>query len=252
VGRIRTIKPEFPQSESIGKLSREARLLFIQLWTAADDEGRLRGASRMLASTLYPYDEDAPQLIEGWLLELETNEHIRRYVIAANTYIEIINFSTHQKIDHPSKSRLPAFAKPRESSRRKVSRTKDQDLGKGSIARSVPPEELAGTLPLVDGSDFQISKEQVKTWTDAYPGVEVKTSLKQAKAWLEANPTRKKTRKGIMRFTVAWLDRAQNSGGANGRQDQKRIEGNVGAQGSEDGPDLYAALYGPVEQGKLN
>ena len=39
MARIRTIKPEFPQSETIGKLSREARLLFIQLWTLADDEG---------------------------------------------------------------------------------------------------------------------------------------------------------------------------------------------------------------------
>ena len=39
---------------------------------------------------------------------------------------------------------------------------------------------------------------------------------------------------------------------SDGRQDQKRTEGNAGAESSEDGPDLYAALYGPVEQGKLN
>jgi len=41
-------------------------------------------------------------------------------------------------------------------------------------------------------------------------------------------------------------------GGGDGRQDQKRTESNAGAESGEDGPDLYAALYGPVEQGKLN
>ncbi|WP_050996281.1 MULTISPECIES: hypothetical protein [Bradyrhizobium] len=71
MARIRTIKPEFPQSETIGKLSREARLLFIQLWTLADDEGRARAASRMLASLLYPYDDDAPGLMDDWLAQLE-------------------------------------------------------------------------------------------------------------------------------------------------------------------------------------
>ena len=54
--RIRTIKPEFPQSESVGRLSREARLLFLLLFTLVDDAGRSRAASRMLASVLYPYD----------------------------------------------------------------------------------------------------------------------------------------------------------------------------------------------------
>ena len=67
MARIRTIKPEFPHSESMGRVSREARLCFILLWTIADDAGRLRGNSRMLASLLYPYDDDAKkQYPDGW------------------------------------------------------------------------------------------------------------------------------------------------------------------------------------------
>lgn len=124
MSRIRTIKPEFPQSESIGRISREARLFFILLWTIVDDEGRARAASRMLASLLYPYDDDAPALIDGWLRELEVEKCIRRYEIDGSTYLEIINWRKHQKIDRPSKSRLPefsaasqVFASPREPSR---------------------------------------------------------------------------------------------------------------------------------------
>ena len=107
MARIRTIKPEFPQSETVGKLSRDARLLFIQLWTLVDDEGRTRAASRMLASLLYPYDEDAPGLIEGWLAELERNDCIVRYVVEGSTYLQVNNWLKHQKIDHPGKSKLP-------------------------------------------------------------------------------------------------------------------------------------------------
>lgn len=133
MGRIRTIKPEFPKSETIGSLSRDARLLFIQLWTEADDAGRLRGASRLLASVLYPYDEDAPALIEAWLSELAEKGCIRRYRVNGNQYIEIANWLEHQKIDRPSPSRLPSFNEgseiPREGSRGLDDGPRTLDLG---------------------------------------------------------------------------------------------------------------------------
>jgi len=121
VARIRTIKPELPQSESLGRVSRDARLLFINLWTIVDDSGRTRAASRLLASLLYPYDEDAATLIDGWLSELESIGAVRRYQAEGSSYLDIPNWLKHQKIDKPSNSRLPAFddgvANPREPSR---------------------------------------------------------------------------------------------------------------------------------------
>lgn len=144
MARIRTIKPEFPQSESMGRVSRDARLLFIQLWTLVDDGGRARGNSRILASLLYPYDEDAIDLIDGWLAELEREGCVARYTHGKGTYIQVLNWLDHQKIDKPSKSKLPefdnssrTFASPREESRecREASSGDldlDQDLeGKG-------------------------------------------------------------------------------------------------------------------------
>ena len=108
MARIRTIKPEFPQSESIGRLSRDARLLFILLWTVVDDEGRARASSRMLASLLFPFDEDSPKLITGWLSELEREGHIKLYEAENSHYLYIPNWFKHQKIEKPSKSRLPS------------------------------------------------------------------------------------------------------------------------------------------------
>ena len=109
MSRIRTIKPEFPQSESMGRVTRDARLCFIMLWTLADDEGRLRGNSRMLASLLFPYDEDASKKIEAWLVELHGQQCIRRYRVNGDHYVEIINWLKYQKIDRPTPSKLPPF-----------------------------------------------------------------------------------------------------------------------------------------------
>lgn len=150
MGRIRTIKPEFPQSESMGRVSRDARLCFIELWTLADDSGRLRGNSRMLASLLFPYDDDAPQLIDSWLESLEHEHCIQRYKVDGQSYVQIANWLEHQKIDKPSESKIPPFATVREdsstvredSSLDQGSRTKDQGRDQGQNERASAHEEI--------------------------------------------------------------------------------------------------------------
>lgn len=144
MSRIRTIKPEFPHSESMGRVSRDARLLFVLLWTLCDDEGRTRAASRMLASLLFPYDDDAPRLIDGWLDELEREGCVIRYSIEGSAYLQVAKWLNHQKIDRPSKSKIPPpgegsriLANPREpSSLDQGSRIKDQGSGSRSEERA--------------------------------------------------------------------------------------------------------------------
>lgn len=121
MARIRTIKPELPHSETLGRVSREARLLFVNLFTIADDAGRGRATSRLLASLLYPYDDDAGHLIDGWMSELRGVEAVRLYEANGIAYFDIPKWLEHQKIDRPSASRIPLysdkFAKPREDAR---------------------------------------------------------------------------------------------------------------------------------------
>jgi hypothetical protein len=110
VGRIRTIKPEFPQSETVGRLTRDARLLFIQIWTVADDYGRLRASPHYLAGQLYPYDDDARALMPGWLEELEAGGFIRMYGADGNRYLDIPQWAKHQRVDNAGKSNIPGFS----------------------------------------------------------------------------------------------------------------------------------------------
>lgn len=142
--RIRSIKPEFWTSESMGRVSREARLFFVGLWSLADDSGRTRAASRMLASLLYPYDDDARAHVDDWLAELEREQCIRRYEVGGNHYLEVCNWLSHQKIDRPSPSKLPAppeaLASPREPSRALVLGTGNREQGTGNGNTPNPPK----------------------------------------------------------------------------------------------------------------
>lgn len=63
----------------------------------------------MLASLLYPYDDDSRGLVESWLSELVREKCVRRYTVAGDEYLEVLNWLSHQKIDKPSKSKFPAF-----------------------------------------------------------------------------------------------------------------------------------------------
>jgi hypothetical protein len=157
MARIRTIKPEFPQSESMGRVSRDARLLFVQLWTICDDAGRTRAASRMLASLLFPYDDDAPALIDGWLDELEREECIWSYRIGGSIYLQVANWPEHQKVDRPSGAKCPdpreGSRVTRESSSQDLDRDRDRDRDQyqdhDPSSPTLPPtaERIATSVP---------------------------------------------------------------------------------------------------------
>ena len=121
MARIRTIQPNFPRSTSMARVSRDARLLFVLLWTVADDAGRARAAPDGLAALLYASDPDAPMCLPGWLDELEREGSIERYTAGEVEYLRVVRWRKHQKIDRPTPSRLPAAPSepraPREGSR---------------------------------------------------------------------------------------------------------------------------------------
>lgn len=153
MGRIRTIKPEFPQSQSVGNLTRDARLLFLLLFTVADDSGTARGNSRMLASLLYPYDKGVDDLINDWLHELEAEGMVDLYVVDGTEYLRLTNWHKHQKVDKPSASKFPPFdessrrlANPRGGIKDQGSRIKEGDQG-GDASKLATPARAPAKAP---------------------------------------------------------------------------------------------------------
>lgn len=108
MARIRTIKPEFFHSLTLAECSTRARLLFVGLWTHCDDEGRAVDEPRIIKGALFPLDDDITSRdVDADLASLEGVGAIRRYVFEGKRYLVVCNWH-HQKIDRPSKSRLPA------------------------------------------------------------------------------------------------------------------------------------------------
>jgi hypothetical protein len=105
VARIRTIKPEFWTDEVLVQLPFEARLLFIGLWNFADDHGAIEESAERIQLQVFPGDgavnvgELLDLLVACSLLERLQADDGRRV-------IQVRNWSKHQKVDNPSRSRI--------------------------------------------------------------------------------------------------------------------------------------------------
>ncbi len=76
------------------------------------------------------------------------------------------------------------------------------------ISSEVDPPII--TLTLNDQHEFPIVQKQIDEWQLLYPAVDVLQTLRNIRAWNQANPTRRKTKNGILRHVVAWLAKEQN------------------------------------------
>lgn len=65
---------------------------------------------------------------------------------------------------------------------------------------------------LKSGGTFELNPAYPPEWQRLYPKFDVDIELRRASLWLEANPTRRKTRAGMLRFLTSWLARASQNG----------------------------------------
>jgi hypothetical protein len=137
MARKRMIDPGIWQDEGMAELTPRQQLLYIGMFSNADDEGRLKGSPRAIALSLptvyfqvqfedVQADIDAVVSVMGRLV---------RYQVAGTTYIAFENYRKWQKIDKPSPSLLPPPPETRE----------DSENVRLVIADSAPNESL--TIP---------------------------------------------------------------------------------------------------------
>ena len=218
MARIRTIKPEFFTSEDIVSLSPMARILYIALWCEADREGRLVWKPLTFKLRYLPADDcDIKSLCD----EIVERGLVRLY---GEGYAVIPAFAAHQHINpRESASQLPdpcasvtraarvGTRKPRASDAQggREGKGKEGNEDSGEPRCDSPPVAI---IPLVDGTEATFTQMQVDEWAQAYPAVDVAQQLRQMRAWCNANPTRRKTARGVEAFIVGWLTKEQNSG----------------------------------------
>lgn len=78
----------------------------------------------------------------------------------------------------------------------------------------VEPVPSGYKIILLDKSFYEIPLEKLNFWKESYPAVDVEQEIRNMEAWADANPTRRKTRNGVVRFITNWLKREQDKGGS--------------------------------------
>lgn len=92
----------------------------------------------------------------------------------------------------------------------KVKESKEEYICAEPQAASAPP---VISLPLNDGTFFDVSENDRAKWSQLYPNVDVLQQLRNMAGWCDANPSKRKTRVGIKRFITSWLAKEQDRGG---------------------------------------
>lgn len=77
-----------------------------------------------------------------------------------------------------------------------------------------PERTTVITLTLNDRTEHPVYQEDIDEWNELYPAVDILQELRKMKGWLNANPTKRKTKRGIGRFINNWLSREQDKGGS--------------------------------------
>ncbi len=95
-------------------------------------------------------------------------------------------------------------------SKGKESRVKESKVHTCAQPERPPDAQEIITFPLNDKTEYPIFDTDFKEWAELYPAVDIMQELRKMKGWLDSNPTKRKTIRGIRRFINSWLSKAQD------------------------------------------
>lgn len=148
--RIRTIKPEFWQSEDLAEVSDKAKLLAIGLLNMADDEGYLKCHAALIKSQIFPFIEGSLN-IHGMLVELSNASYITLLKGSdGKDYLLVNNFNKHQKVNRPTPSKIRSALEFTEQSLSDHKQLTVGKEGKGKEGKGRERNDLSTGVDLVN------------------------------------------------------------------------------------------------------
>ena len=219
----RVIKESIKRSPQIDSLTWFEEVVFYRLLVSADDYGCMDGRPILLKNELFPTKETVTKKsIEDAISNLTTAGLLYPYKVNGMPYLFFPTWEKHQRIRNKRRKYPPppdvcnltanccqmaADCLP-ESESEFESESNPNDCGEPESV-SPPPVVL---LPLNDGTEYPVTQEQSQEWAGLYPAVDVIQQLREMRGWLEANPDRRKTKRGVLRFVHGWLAKEQDKG----------------------------------------
>lgn len=223
----RIIKESLCSSEKIASLSDFEFRLWVGLITQVDDAGRGDARPAIIKGRVFPFRERLSiKDIDAALQALAAKGCVSLYTVDGKPYFLFPGWVKHQRV----RDCKPKYPEPPENLNLPQSAASCGELPQSaaliqseSESESNPKEYCAEpqaadappviSLPLNDGTFFNVSENDRTKWSQLYPNVDVLQQLRNMVGWCDANPTKRKTRGGIKRFITAWLAREQDKGG---------------------------------------
>lgn len=107
--RIRSVRPEFWRSLSLARVSRDARLLCIGLFSEADDDGFAQDDPRLAKTAAFPFDDDLTTAdVEQLLSDLAGTGTLCRYEVDGERFLHFPKWTEYQRVEKPTRSVRPA------------------------------------------------------------------------------------------------------------------------------------------------
>lgn len=108
MARRRMIDPNIWESEDFNSLSDMERLLFIGMFSLADDEGRGRASSNYLKVKIFPYDNRNDEEIEHGIMHISDKMSVTLYMVGDKRYYQLDHWKEWQTIQKPKPSKIPS------------------------------------------------------------------------------------------------------------------------------------------------
>lgn len=210
-----------------------ARLLYYDLSMRADDEGFVNSPKKIMRMTGTSEDDLRILITKKFIIPFENgivvikhwyiHNYIRKDTSKETTYVQekecleldenkayrVKNDDRRRSVDEPSTQVSIGKVSIGKDS---INNTYVQSNSQNHSAQDLANEETPIiTLILNDKSEYAVVENQVIKWQELYPAVDVMQELRKMKGWLDANQSRRKTRRGIQRFINGWLSKAQDN-----------------------------------------
>lgn len=109
MAKTRMLKTDLRTSEKVASWPIEIRYFWVLLWGYVDDHGKAKDNPLLVKADCFPLDPAITgDVIDRWLWGLVRAEVIVRYTVAGVDYLQIVNWSEHQRPQHPTQDVIPA------------------------------------------------------------------------------------------------------------------------------------------------
>jgi uncharacterized protein YdaU (DUF1376 family) len=214
---------DFLLDSKVDSLPLEAQAILVRMWAVISIDGKIpddpKIISRLCRIDQMIYQKHHQNLHQMFYKDDDNFLHSERMERERGSYQRVVD-ARKFAVECRENKRLtsndaskPSSKQPSNGSSKTDQSESESDIRTKTLCLELPTEPSKPpviTLPLNDTTEHPIHQEQVSEWVKLYPAVDVGQALRSMRGWLLNNPTKRKTKKGILRFANSWLSNAQD------------------------------------------